>query len=109
MKKLKYAWLIVRNLVMLLVVFGAFAVANTGFETIVVAGLILIILNLDGMFRIWLMSRREDKTPNKDDKEVFDQYIALKEEVEGKELISSIFSYIAYLVTIFVLIVTALK
>ena len=109
LKKIKSIWFITKNIITLFVALGAFSVASTRFETIVVAGLLIIILNMDAYAKIWMMAHAEDNAPDKENKEAFDEYLKGKELTEKIIFISTMFSYLIYLITIFNLVVATLS
>jgi len=120
MKKLRYAWLIVRNLLVILVVFGVFAKADTEFETIVIVGLLNILLTLSGFMKIWgltqyeflglLDSQRADikrllnEELDENEQEAIKKRNKQIEDDQEKGLINGVFEYIIYLITLFALL-----
>jgi hypothetical protein len=98
--KLRSTWFLVRNIATILIALGAFSVANNSFETIVIAGLVLIIINIDAYGRTWGMTQIEKSAPDKKDAEAFDEYSKNKKFIEKRFFISTICAYIIYLITI---------
>lgn len=107
-KNIKRVWFVIRSFLALVVVVGAFSIAETKFETIVIAGLIIIILSLETYARTWGMIYMEEKTPNREDKEAFEKHASEKVSLEKKIFANTMFSYLIYLIAIFNLMVVIL-
>lgn len=129
MKLTKYIWAGVKDVTSLLVLFGAFSVAQTKFETVVIAMLALIYLSVSAYFMAMgklnfvfidffikgeqsmrkLLKQELDEYEKETENEDVKKYNQQKNETEKLSMINGIFIYIAYLVTLFVLVTTTLS
>jgi hypothetical protein len=128
MKPAKYIWEVVKDIIALAVILGAFSVANTKFETVVIAMLVFIYLTLTAYFMGWgklnfafldffikneqnmrkLLKEKISEYEEEAENEAFKKYTDMKDKTEKLAFINAIYIFIAYLITLFILITSTL-